>query len=428
MKRSGISSFTSNTLSDVQVTGRTVLYEELAEYFYLFARHTALKNSSVNSEVDYHIGNLVLLTLYFDTVLIQTAAIFNSIDPFAKKIAEGVLLHNTFRQMLDHNVVKIVGWGGNNPNEMFQSAKDFSIGANSNANDEQYLSTVASVFNSQSVVSRSDSKPDDEIATLFRSRLEQTTIIRHESEHKLVETALEKSMENIGQLVAVSFNPELGKLRLSVESTRTVATSFIQSWHDHLQSEIPGVIVYAPLSNPVYIGQKMLIDENEVRTFLFSPQIFATFLSGYLKNNDFNKILQRPYGDLIKVKNGDWKRFSDAYHEAIVTVSENIGHLGHADIGDQGFNDRQKWSDSLAQAVSRDADEVDINAFVESLAMLSGVMLSMPYLGPLFKSAGVFTKTKVNETFHSLRDNATADVSPFIKKLVRHYELEGVRA
>jgi len=428
MREPNIHTFESEDLSDVQKDGRLVLYEEIAEYFYLYSRKDALNSSSVNSEINYHIGNMVLLTLYFDAVLIQTSSIFNSVDPFVRKVAKGVLNHRTFREMLDSNVVKIVGWGGSNSKEMFQAAKEFSIVSNPSAVDAQYLSVVASVFNSQSTVTRSEMIPDDEITALFKKRLEQTTIIRRENEYREVEEALDKSLEKTGQLVAVSFNPEIGKLKLSTASATAVGTSFIQSWHDHLANEMPGVAVYAPLSNPTYIGQQVVIEENEVRTFLYSPQIFASFLSGYLQPVDFNKILKRPYSELIKVRNGDWKRFSDAYHEAIHTVSKNIGHLDHSEITSGEFSNKGQWSASLEAAVARDANQVDINAFVESLAMLSGVVLTVPFLGPLFKTAGLLVGKKVNETFNSLQGNATSEVSPFIQKLMRHYELTGNRA
>ena len=212
MQEPKIPYFKAETLSSIQEGGRLVLYEEIAEYFYIYSRHNALISSNINHEVEYHISNIVLLTLYFNTVLIQTSSIFNSVDPFVRKVAQGVLCHSKFREMIDANVVKIVGWGGKNPQEMFQAATDFSFQAHPLAKDVEYLSGVASVFNSQSVVSRSENRPDNDIAELFKKRLEQTTIIRMKDERREVEQALEKSLKKTGQLVAISFNPQIGKL------------------------------------------------------------------------------------------------------------------------------------------------------------------------------------------------------------------------
>lgn len=405
-----------------------MLYEEIAEYYYLFARAEKLEGRNVKAEVDYHIGNIVLLSLYFDTVLVQTAAIFNSTDPFVRKVAEGVVNHRTFRQMIDCNVVKVVGWGGNTPQEMFQAAKGFSIASNPAANDAEYLSVIASLFDPESTVSRSERRPDDEIATLFRKRLEQTTIIRREDDYANVEVALQKSLEKTGQLVAISFSPELGKLQLAPASSKAVGTSFIQSWYDHLEEELPGVSVYAPLTNPIFIDQKAKVDEKAIRTFLYSPQIFASFISGYLQPADFDKILRQPYRKLLKVRNGDWKRFSDAYHKAIHSVSQNIGHLNHAEISAGEFGNEDHWASSLEAYVKENADQVDINAFIESLAMIAGVVFSLPILAPISRAAGLLVGKRVNEVFYSLTGKATADISPFIEKLMRHYELAGIRA
>lgn len=361
-------------------------------------------------------------------MLIQTATIFNAIDPFVRKVVDGVLAHPKFREMLDANVLKIVGWGGNTPRDMFHAAEGFSRSAAAVALASDHFDAIASVFNSQSTASRTSDQPDADIDVLFRNRLEQTTIIRRPEELAAVHSALEKSMEKTGQLVAVSFNPELNKLELSSQGADAVGVSFIQSWHDHLASEIPGIITYAPLTNPVFLDQKVVISETAIRTFLYSPQIFASFLGGYLRAKDFNEILKRPYSDLMVVKNGDWGRFVDAYHEAIEVVSSNVGHLTHAELSVERFGQDNTWSSNISAAVNANTDQADINAFIESLAMLSGLIFSIPFLGAAAKSVGTLFGKTVNQTFHTLRQNATVEISPFINKLLRHYQLEGVRA
>ena len=215
---------------------------------------------------------------------------------------------------------------------------------------------------------------------------------------------------------------------MSPASTSAIGTSFIRSWHDNLASEVPGVVLYAPLTNAIYIDHKMVLDKGAVRTFLYSPQIFATFIRGYLQPADFDKILKRPYTDLLKLRNGDWKRFVDAYHDAIFTVSENIGHLNCADIPEAAYADKNQWAGSIDKVISGDTSQFDANAFIESLAMFAGVLYAIPLLRPVAKSVGVLVGKRINETFEALRLRATSDVSPFIIKLVRHYDLSGMRA
>ncbi len=428
MRSGNISSHDSVQLNELQDGARTVLYEEMAEYYYLFARKKFLNKSSLQLEVNYHIGNLVLLSFYFDVVLIQTSTIFNTSDQFVKKVIDNVLIHPTFKSMLETNVLKIVGWGGTIPKDMFESAKSFSLNADVNAdiNDNRF-SIISEFFNPQNVVSRSSVTPDSNIELLFKKRLDQTTVIRRPEDILAIDFALNKSIEKTGQLVAVSFNPELEKLELSSKSIDSVGVSFIQSWYDHLSHEIPGVTTYSPIISPVFIDQKQIISNNSVRTFLYSPQIFASFLGGYLCQKDFNTIMSRPFYELHKIKNGDWKRFSSAYHEAIFNVSENISFL-NSDLYSFNELDSQSWGDKLTKAIENNSDKVDVNAYIEGLAMLSGVVFTLPFLTPIFKLAGVAVGKKLNDTFHSVHKNATTDVSPFIKKLQMHYDLEGANA
>ncbi len=420
-----IPSSNSKMLSDVQSGLRTVLYEEMAEYYYLFMRKDSLKKSSVDREIGYHITNIVMLTLYFDIVFIQTSSIFNTQDLFIRKVARGVLESNKFREMIENNVVRIIGWGGPSPKEMFQAAHNFSIQANKDCNDEDYFSVVASIFKPESVVSRSLVTPDFGMEELFKKRLEQTTIIRNPKEHHLIEGAVDRSLENSGQFVAVSFNPELGRLKLDSVSLSAVGTSFIQSWHDNLAKEMPNVIVYAPMTSINFLDFKNWNENKQVQTFLFCPRIFAAFLRGYLSSADFNKILKQPYKKLVQVKNGDWKRFCDAYHDAICQVSDNIGQLVYIELTDEEFINNDKWANELMNIISKEASRIDVNAFLESLAMLSGVILSTPFLGPTVSMFVHLSGKKLSDLFQTFRTNASNKTSPFIQKLIRHYELVG---
>ena len=68
MKSAEISSSEGAEISQILKSGRTVLYEEMSEYYYLFARPGFEIDSNVVSEVEYHIGNLLLLSIYFDNI------------------------------------------------------------------------------------------------------------------------------------------------------------------------------------------------------------------------------------------------------------------------------------------------------------------------------------------------------------------------
>ncbi len=428
MESNQVSELSGCMITDVQIDKRTILYEELAEYYYLFSRKDSFDNSTIPKEVNYHIGNILLLTFYFDVVFIQTASIFNSSNKFVREVAKGVLHNKKFREMLSCGVIKIIGWGGISSKDMFLAAKDFSIQANPKGNDNEYFSMVASVFNPETIVSRSLLTPDKNLENLFKCRLEQTTIIKNNNIYKQVNESVEKSLDKTGQFIAISFNPELKKLKLDTSSLSAVEISFIQSWYDHLKIELPNVATYAPMTKSIFINQKIKINEEEIRTFLYSPQIFSAFLSGYLSGADFNKIHKCSYSELHKVKNGDWKRFCDAYHEAVLLISNNIGHLCHANISDEAFNDKNKWSDELSQILANGKNTMDLNAFIESLAMLSGVILSVPFLGHIVKAMGSITGKKTNDLYQKIQANATLEISPFIQKLIRNYELDGIRA
>jgi len=420
-----ISNGQTRRLSSISADSRCVLYEEFAEYHYRFIRKNALQYSNIQTEIRYHLCNIVLLSLYFDHIIIQTASLFNSTDKFVRSVATGVLSHGKFREMVACNVVKIVGWGATDPKDIFDAAAEFAVSANQASYDAEYFALISRYFDDNSLLSRSEIIPDADTVDWFQRRLSQSTIIRNPSELSLVKDALKKSQEKINQLVAISFIPELGKLALSADAIGSVESSFILSWYDNIGCEIPNTAVYSPLSIASYFDYEFQFKARNIRVFLYSPQIFAAFLRGYISNRDFNRIMDRPFGDLQKIKNGDWSRFASAYHDAIATVSNNIGYF---DIIDQDLTkskDYKKWSEDIKGVIQRDFAHVDVNAFVESIAVLSGIMLTFPLLGPIYKAGGALVGKKLNETFHSIRGNKRSPISPFINKLLKNYELEG---
>jgi len=76
---------------------RAVFYDELAQYGARYIDGHILHQSPMSDEVQYHLNNLVLLSMYFDIIFIQTAAIFNVNDLFLREVIQRTLSHPKFR-------------------------------------------------------------------------------------------------------------------------------------------------------------------------------------------------------------------------------------------------------------------------------------------------------------------------------------------
>jgi hypothetical protein len=402
---------------------RAVFYEEMAEYSLRYSGGSAVL-TSVDSESQYHINNLILLSMYFDIVFINTSVLFNLTDPFVKKVIQRTISHSQFRAMMKAGVIRVCGWGGKSPREMFSSALDFASAATEQNISDQYLSGIIKLFLPSNVVYRSEKTPDAEATDTFRRHLHETEIIRRVDDLTRVERAIAYSERLTGQLVSVSFNAALRSEPLPEATRLAISANILSSWCDHLNNSIPGIYCYAQGPQAQSIHHTISINGKVLRSFLYSPLFFASFLRKYFSLFEYDRIMCRPYEELARLRNGDWKRFCDAYHAAIETISDSISHTDFAVQPVFEVGGPLIWGDRIFELANKKDEHFDIVAFIESLASLSGVLLSIPFLGSAFRVASALVGQKIRTEYQKLLRERGSGISPYIKKVRMSIELK----
>jgi hypothetical protein len=170
--RDNLSITETDYLGDVVGGKRAVFYEEMAQWGNRYIDPEANSTlGDMDSECQYHLNNLTLLSMYFDIIFIQTACLFNVTDLFLKAVIQKTLSHSRFRAMLKAGTIRICGWGGKTPREMFGSAISYASAAANHRTTDGYVSDLSRVFRPSHLVFRSKGKPDNEVADEFRHKL-----------------------------------------------------------------------------------------------------------------------------------------------------------------------------------------------------------------------------------------------------------------
>ena len=393
---------------------RAVFYEEMAEYSLRYSARSG-DFALVASEVHYHINNLILLSMYFDIVLINTSVLFNLNDPFAKSVIQRTVSHCQFKAMMKSGILRVCGWGGRSPREMYSSAANFAAAATERKTADDHSQFLARLFDPPNIVYRSESTPDNDATDEFRRHLYQTEIIRSDGDLRRVEQAIAYSERLTGQLVSTSFRAALGSADLAESSRRAISYSIVSSWSNHLNSSIPGVYCYVQGSHGV--DHTVIINGRPLRSFLYSPAFFAAFLKKYFSLSDYNRIMSRPMEKLARLRNGDWKRFCDAYHSAVETVSDSISHTDFAVQPVFGMGDQVTWGERIFEAANKRDVSFDIVAFIESLGTLSGMLLNIPFLGAAFRVTGTVIGQRLRSQYQKVLRERGSGVSPYINKV-----------
>ena len=398
---------------------RTVFYEEMAQYSLRYIDPGTKDYGDAEAESRYHLNNLTLLSMYFDIIFLQTASLFNVSDRFVKLVIQRTISNPKFCAMLTAGTVRICGWGGRSPHEMLSNAMEYSSAgaAVDHRVPDGYITDVARIFLPANMAFRSEGRPDKETAEAFRRKLRQTEIVRHNDDLDRIDDAIHQSEKLMGQLTAIAFVPALDLGALRMETRRSLFPSFISSWSTHLNQSIPGIYAYIPGGGLEAIQHTIQIDGRAIRSFLYSPKVFAAFLKQYFSLPEYNRIVGRPHEDLEKLRNGDWKMFCDAYHAAVEEVSDSIVNVDPGTLTVFDLDSEASWGKRIGEQSNKQSGDFDISAFIESLASISGLLLGVPLLGPAFRAVGTLLKAQINSIPKKLVQEHRSAVSPYIKKV-----------
>jgi hypothetical protein len=161
-----------------------------------------------------------------------------------------------------------------------------------------------------------------------------------------------------------------------------------------------------------------------VHSFLYSPQIFFFFLQQHFNLNELNRILSQPYEKIFLLRNGDWQRFCAGYHEAIIIMSQSITEVGLALYEDSPRANAEFWAKQLMELSKSDRYSFDIKAFIQGLAAISGVLLSLPLISPASRMVSALFGRRLENLYSSTIGERQDKVSPFIRKVRKSIELQ----
>ena len=400
---------------------RIVLYEELAEYYYRAVASERMKVSTVNSEIALHVKNITLLSLYFDSILITSATIFNARDPFVSKIVSGFLAHQRTREMLQFGVLKIVGWGSAHAKGMFDAASDYAGSVLNIQKDKEVVARLRTVFSGDYTISRTSDVPDGDLAEKYIHRMQNTSHISYPDELSKVTDVVRKQKDRTGSLIAIEMLDSLEGVAIIEGLLNRSKIELFGVTLQHMREELPNLWVYSPFLATDLVSERASASSNAPRAFLLSPMIFGSFLSASINPRIFSSLMEESYQKLFTLRNGDWKRFVDAYHQAILEVSDVVALSLHLKPEELRSQDANAWAEQVISKVENGGLTVDIAAFLDSLSALGGIVMGVPILRPLAKLISTAVGERISRVISKASESQRSHISPFITKIEKAY-------
>ncbi len=421
-----ISSVTKKEKGKEKFDKKIVMYEEIAEHYQLSINNNELKGPKL---VNQHVRNVLVLSLYFDQIIITSASLFHSKDAFTQNVIYSFLNEQIIKDMLELGVIVISGWGGVSYQSMYDSAADYAKYQVCIDNiPENNLNIIKQHFFEGFVKSRASDMPDLELPEKYKSILRETRLISNEYQHDLmkIEKIIEEEQKQTNSLTSINFLDELSKSGVSKTAHNICKSSLFDLSLSHSTEQIQGAYIYEPLSKNINF-ERQALSETYVSTnnldqplaFLLSPDIFLHFLDKTVGGTVFNNMYNSQYKLLYNTRDESWRQFMNAYHLAVIEISKEVSIL----LTDTQFlesidNQRQYWGNKINTELSMEKLNIDSASFIQGIVGITSAVLSIPMPKGLDKLLSSFFKSSKLQITKSQKENRiqTSNFLTILKK------------
>lgn len=325
--------------------------------------------------------------------------------------------------MLEVGVLKILGWGGSEAPDMFDAASEYSTDLLKIRKNPETLAQIGSVFEPKYTISRSTETPDSDLPAKYINRLENTSIVSNPYQLSSIRDIVLQQQDFTKSLIAIEVLPSLDQVVISKDTLNIAKLQLFGVTIEHMRDELPGLWVYSPFLAGDLSTEAASTNPGTPRAFLASPMVFGSFLDMHVDAKVFGLLMNDSFHKLHALKNGDWNRFAEAYHQAIADVSTALSlslHLSTAELRD---HDAAEWAEKIVTRIKAEGTDIDISAFIDSLANLGSVLLAVPVLRPMVTLLTTVIGDRLSDSVLTFSKKEMGQVSPFIAKLERAYSI-----
>lgn len=312
-------------LAQLATSFKCAIYNELSHLNPRYLTPQRYSDLFQDQETSYHRRNLVLLSLYFDKVIVSIENLLGFTRFTSKDVVSRVVLSNWFQGLVDHGIIVLAGWGYSDNVDMLLNQEEYSSQYRADLKDASYRDRLRSITEHASWTIRDPSsrgEPDhiDFLDPLLRG----AEGVFEPGDHRFLIDLVHHTSDTLGHLGSLDLFPYFDELwSAKPDYSDAFYRAYYRSWHYYSAAR------YAPAipiqTRALGMGSACVkVDPNEPAHLcaLYSPNIFLRYLSSRYDRNTVAKLLAADISDLIRMRNGDWARFKRRYHEYVAAASK----------------------------------------------------------------------------------------------------------
>lgn len=408
-------------LSELAVSERCAIYNDLSHMnprYLTPQRYDALFHEE---EILYHKRNLILLSLYFDKIIICTDNLLAFTKYLTKDVVSSVVMSSWFMELVDQRIIVLAGWGSSISSDLLKNQVDYSALYRPELKEAPYTDHLTQLAEKATWVVREEGSGEREHINYLLPHVRRLEGILENRDVGILVDLIETTNQTCGYVGTMEIFPFIDELyRESAERSDAFYQSYYKSWHEYCAVHYAPSIPIHTRRIPLPHAKITLTPEVSALATLYSPDIFQRYLTHRFDRQMVARLLAVEIDQLMAIRNGDWARFKNKYHGYLHAASK-ICWIAYHPEAHRLLADDAVVDELIADVLRAGSRDSDLSALGNAFDLVLGLAFGATGMAP---ALSLFKKQVHKRLGGLLGRMLWPDLEPYLRKLSKVLETE----
>lgn len=405
------------TLGDFANTATCAIYNDLSHMNPRYLTPQRYDAMFHEEEVLYHKRNLLLLSLYFDNIIICTDNLLAFTKFLSKDVVSSVVTSPWFMELVEQKIIILAGWGSSISSDLMGNQTEYSKIYRPELKEAKYSEFLVELSQRASWVVREEGAGEREHVDHLVPHLRRLEGHFSTKEVSFLVDLVQQTQEAVGYVGTMEIFPFIEELYgLDADRSDAFYRTYYMSWHQYCARHYAPCVPIHTRSIPLPHA-RVAIGKAGAFAFsaMYSPDIFERYLMQRFGAHVVQRLLAVDIAQLMEIRNGDWARFKVKYHEYVAAAS-GVYWIAFQPHAHELLANDDIIDELIAEIFRATQHDAELSALGNAIDLVLGIALGATGVAPAF----ALLKKQINKRLGPLLLGAKGrDLEPYLRKLQR---------
>lgn len=404
------------TLGELAATERCAIYNDLSHMNPRYLTPQRYEPAFHDEEVLFHKRNLLLLSLYFDKIVICTDNLLAFTKYLSKDVVSSVVMSSWFLELVEQRIIILAGWGSSISSDLMGNQADYSNIYRPELKEAKYVQFLTELGERASWVIREAGAGEKEHVDHLVPHLRRLEGVFAAKDVTFLVDLVEQTQDAVGYVGTMEIFPFIEELYgTDAERSDAFYRGYYTSWHEYCACHYAPCIPIHTRRIQLPHARVAVASGGDALAALYSPDIFERYLAQRFGAKVVSRLLAVDVRQLMEIRNGDWARFKVKYHEYILAAS-SVCWIAFQPHAHELLSDDLIVDELISEIFRKTHHDADLSALGNALDLVLGIALGATGVAPAF---ALFRK-QINKRLGGMLDSVRRrDLEPYLRKLGR---------